>query len=414
MSTQQPPLATEVAPALPAKDTPPSNFSRPTTANEDPQVTVNSASTSAPAPAPVPSPTPIQEPMASMAAAPVSPSQPAPTEEPQSYNDKLNAADRYWKFKFGLSGALVITGLIGIGCFAWIMSSYKTNMYSSYDPMYLSIWPSFITWSLSIAWCFVCIATFLTRRRTVQPGLRVTVDLLLWLAFLVTALFAMAYYFDLTYWGPFEDGYSYGQSSSRDGGSYVLESNNTWVWEQDSSYINIARDCNGTLSSFNAPSFNNCAEQDAFVNKMWHEKNHRMGVTLTGVVCQWFGFVLEFVLFVWACVDTHRHRRSKVSQDAEKLAAGIVQTMIQHGAVIPPPGQAQMRQAAGQSVYYMLPPQQGNTQQQPHMGVNMQPPYHMLPHSRQMTAGQFYAAPHGNHVGMNPVPSSGMGQPRYS
>ncbi|USP78064.1 hypothetical protein yc1106_05338 [Curvularia clavata] len=288
-----------------------------------------------------------------------------PTDEPLSYNDKLNANDRYWKFKFGFYAVLIITGLVGIGCFAWLMST-RGALYEGYGmDSFIGLWPALITWSFSIVWCICCVVIFLTRKRAVHPGTRVAVELLLWLAFLVTSLFALFALQSLMdyglYGGP--DGWTYNYSNN--GGDYVLASNNTWVWETDNSYISSPRDCTGSHAPFYNMDFKDCAEQDAFVNRAWAEKPHRTSVNLTGVVCQFFGLAIHFALFVWACVDTNRYNRSKISNDAEKLAAGIVEKMIQNGAIVPPPGQAHLQPGMGQRVYYQVPPQ----------GYSMQPVY---------------------------------------
>ncbi|CAO2651767.1 Nn.00g000500.m01.CDS01 [Neocucurbitaria sp. VM-36] len=276
------------------------------------------------------------------------------TEEPLSYNDKLNAGDRYWKFKFALKAILIITGFIGIGCVGWSISTGQSIGYD-FGYSFWSLWPTLITFSISIVWCAVCILIFVIRKRPVTPGARVAMDLLLWLGFIVSALFATAALIDMLSWGDYSN-FGYGSSYY---GDYEMANNGTWVWVQDTSYISSPRSCNGSSSSYYyESSFKDCAEQDALVNKLWQEKGHRANVELTAVVCQYFGIVLHIALFIWACVDTHRYNRSKVSKDAEKIAANIVQTMINNGAVVPPPGQAYMRPQMGQGMYYQLPPQQ--------------------------------------------------------
>jgi hypothetical protein len=334
---------------------------------------------------------------------------PQTTEDHLSFNEKLNAGDRYWKFKFGLMGILIITGLIGIGCFAWIITTIPggMNSYYGYDSFW-SLWPSFITFSISIIWCLICMLIFVLRKRTVHPGVRVTMDLLLWLGFIVTALFALVALRDLMDFGEYGGIGGYGYYSYNNDGDYVLAANNTWVWEQDSSYITYPRDCSSSSSSYSDFHFKDCAEQDAYVNTLWHEKPHRTNVELTGVVCQFFGLVLHFALFVWACVDTHRYNRSKVSKDAEKLAAGIVQKMITSGAVVPPPGQAHMRPAMGQGMYYQTPPQQ--------QGYPMQPMY--MPQGQaqqqmyqQQRPGQQQMAPGQYPMGQHPMGQQGMPTP---
>jgi hypothetical protein len=368
----QHPVATPTQPPQPSATaaTQPSNFSRPATAN-------GTATTPAPGltgtpHAPIPT-----------------------TDEPLNLNAKLNDADRYWKFKAALQAAAITTGLIGIGTIGWCVSTTPLNdtLTYGYDE-YWTLWPSLITFSVSIIWCAACILGLIVRKRPLHPGLRVALDLLLWLSFLVTALFAMVSLTELLQWGEYGNlSGSYGGYSSSYG-DYELLSNGTWVWEttrdSDSDSTSYTRSCDRS-SSYYGYGFKDCAEQDAYVNKLWQEKPHRQSVELTGVVCQFFGLVLHFALFVWACVDCHRYNRSKVSKDAEKIAASIVQTMITNGAVIPPPGQAHMRPWGQQPMGYYQLPQQG----QAYPMVAMYPQGQPMPPAPQ-TAGP------SNEKGANP------------
>ncbi|KAF1349415.1 hypothetical protein EJ07DRAFT_140269 [Lizonia empirigonia] len=297
--------------------------------------------------------------------------------EPQTYNEKLNAADRLWKFKIALTVILIIMGLIGIGCIAWAVST-ANEFRSGYDYGYDSTWSlpwGLITLSISVIWCVLCVALFLTRKRPVHPGVRVTMDLLLWLGFLVTALFTMVALVNLLQWGEYGTlGYDSGWDSRY--GFYVLQPNNTWTWEQDSSSsssssITYPRTCNSTTSStssytsyYTSNPFTSCAEMDAYVNALWHAKPARARIELTGVVCQFLGLVLHFALFVWACVDCHKHRRAKVSQDAEKIAAGIVEKIVRTGAVM---GNSGPQSGTWHALYYQLPDGAGH-------GVSPLPP----------------------------------------
>lgn len=287
------------------------------------------------------------------------------TEQPSTFNARLNDADRYWKFKGVLQLVLIITGFIGIGTIGWTISTSPNYGFTYGYESFWGLWPMLVTFTISIVWCLACILVLVFRKKPAHPGLRVAMDLLLWLGFIVTILFAMVALLELRSWGEYGD-LGFGYSSSY--GDYELADNGTWVWERDSDYVTRARDCdrNSTSSSssryyYEMPPFANCAEQDAYINDLWKQKPFRYSVELTGVVCQYFGLVLHLALFIWACIDCHRYNRSKVSKDAEKIAAGIVQTMITNGAVMPPPGQAYMRPAApwGQPGvgYYQLPPQ---------------------------------------------------------
>ncbi|KAJ4985026.1 hypothetical protein SVAN01_09469 [Stagonosporopsis vannaccii] len=285
------------------------------------------------------------------------------TPEELTYNEQLNNVDRLWKFKMALQVALIFASLIGIGCLAWAVDT-GSKIVSGYDYGWDSRWPlpwGLITFSITFVYCFLCVLLFVTRKRPVHPGVRVTMDLLLWLGYIGTVLLTMVALFDVIHWG--EGGQlSYSDGWSSRYGNYVLQRNNTWTWLQDNDYsssVTYDRVCNGSSSSYyyyyDTPPFSNCAEMDAYVNRLWQEKPNRARVELTATVCQWLGLVLHFALFVWACVDCHRHRHSRVSSDAEKLAAGIVQNMVQNGAIVPPPGQAHMRGPAWQQAYQQLP-----------------------------------------------------------
>jgi hypothetical protein len=388
--TPQAPRPTSTSPASASASTPePHNFSRPGTARASTQYQTVPAPVPANATVTTPTPFPTTAPHNATAA----------TEEPQTLNDKLNTADRYWKFKAALQTIAIIIGFIGIGTLGWICSTGPRNNlgygYDEYDS-YFPLWSTLITFSISIVWCLTCILVFVLRKRSVHPGLRVALELLLWLGFIVTALFAIGSFINIVNWGEGGDlGFGYGNSY----GDYVLKNNGTWVWEDSSSseYTTYSRSCNGTQNA-NSPSwtyyydsgFKDCAEQDAYVNALWRAKPHRTSVELTGVVCQFIALLLHFTLFVWACVDCNRFNRSKTSKDAEKLAANIVQTMITNGAVIPPPGQAHVRPGVpwGQQGmgYYQLPAnQQGQgypmAMMYPQgMPVGQQPQYYMPTH----------------------------------
>ncbi|KAF1847761.1 uncharacterized protein K460DRAFT_275606 [Cucurbitaria berberidis CBS 394.84] len=281
------------------------------------------------------------------------------SERPVSFNEKLNTGDRYWKFKSALQTILIITGFIGVGCIGWSMSTTSLMSDSLDWPSTLAMWPELLTFCISIVWCAVCILVFVLRKKPVHPGTRVALELLLWLGFVATALFVLLLWRSATEWHSRSD-ITY---APYDRGNYELANNGTWVWEpyhsrsSDDSDVSSVRGCDNN-NTYSRNIFTNCAEQDAYMNKLWREKPHRANVLLTAVVCQFFGLVLHFALFVWACVDTNHYNRNKVSKDAEKLAAGIVQTMIDRGAILPPPGQAYTQPAGGQGMYYQLPPQQ--------------------------------------------------------
>jgi hypothetical protein len=319
-----------------------------------------SASTSTPAPPPAPPP----------ALAPTS-TQHAATTEPESLNASLNAIERFWKFKLAGYTICLISGLIGLGTFGWATSkSTAASVHSDFsdDSAWALPWP-LITFGISVVWSFLVIAITLLRKRPVHPGLRVSMDLLLWLGYIGTVLLALFSFMEILNWGRYGviDSYYYYSSSSR--GQYELADNGTWVWDQDSSSSSLSypRDCtrSSRISYYDQVPFASCEEQDAYINALWKAKPHRMDVVLTGVVCQFLNLVLHFALFVWACIDTNRRNRTKVSKDAEKIAAGIVEKMIASGSVVRAP-MATYAAPHQQQMQYGFPPQQQGQMMYPH------------------------------------------------
>ncbi|KAK3209781.1 hypothetical protein GRF29_44g652830 [Pseudopithomyces chartarum] len=271
-----------------------------------------------------------------------------PTETIKTRREELREGDRHWQWKIAFRAAVIIVGLIGTGCAAWIVAHFTAGTdefsYAYYfDDAWTIPW-TLITFVLSIVWSASCVITFFTRKPTapVHPGAQVGVDLVLWLGFLTTGLFAIFGTISVASWG--SDGtLGYFGSGS---GHYVQGSNGTWTWQtsQSDSYYYEDRPCNSSSSSSRyQSSFDSCEEQDAFVNAMWKGNVMRYNIDLTVTVCQFLALLFHFILFVWACVDTHRRNSRSVSKDAEKLAAEIVMNMVKNGAIIPAPGQAHFR-----------------------------------------------------------------------
>jgi hypothetical protein len=243
-------------------------------------------------------------------------------------------------WKLGLRVSCVVLAIIGIGCMGWAVATsppYGPYTYELSDQLTLS-W-TLITFGVSAIWCSICILVLLIRKRPCHPGVAVGMDLLLWLAFIPTAMLALMGVISIARFGI--DG-EIGRYSSY--GSYELAINGTWIWNatEYDTYFQNSRDCSldgSYTKQYNDYGFDSCEEEDAYVNALWAAKPNRMRVEITGTVCQFLGFFLHFALFVWACVDTHRRNRRKVSRDAERLAGDIVMKMVRSGAVIPPQNQ---------------------------------------------------------------------------
>ncbi|KAF2472420.1 uncharacterized protein BDR25DRAFT_302613 [Lindgomyces ingoldianus] len=260
------------------------------------------------------------------------------SESPQTFRERLDAGEEYWRWKCGLRTVLVVIGLIGIGCMAWATQYAARGPYTyQLDDSWTICW-TLITFSLTVVWCLVALLVLFLRRppAPVHPGVAVGLDLVIWLAYIPTALFAIVGVMNVLNFG--SDGTIANYSSY---GYYTQASNGTWVWHQTDydSYYNRTRTCDeGYYYRYDSYGFSSCAEEDAYVNGLWAGKNRRAGVEMTGVVCQFLGLLLHLALFIWACVDTHRRNSRKVSKEAEKLAANIVMSMVRSGAVVQNPG----------------------------------------------------------------------------
>lgn len=371
-----------------------STMNQPTPTAEIPISTQSpSATTTAQSSAPATTATQATPPITTTASTPPQDSTNSP---PQSLNSKFNAGDRYWKFKTALRAILILMDIIGVGCLGWAVATAYI-----YDSSYM-LFGSLIPLSVSCVWSSICVIVFLVRKRPVHPGARVALDLLLWLTFIFTVLTTLYSVISDMSWGEsgriygYEDRYGYYSSN----GGYTLADNGTWVWEsRSSSYSSSNSGKRACEKAGNTYGYATCAEEDAFINQLWREKPHRINVEMTGLVSQFFGIVLHFTLFVWACVDTHRRNKGGASKDAEKLAAEIVMKMVKDGAIIPPPGQAHVMPPMPQQVFY---PHQGvyaNQQMYPQQMYPQQMyPQQMYPqqiHPQQVHAKQMPPQPAG-------------------
>ncbi|KAF2844928.1 hypothetical protein T440DRAFT_409201 [Plenodomus tracheiphilus IPT5] len=280
--------------------------------------------------------------------------------------------DRYRKLNSILRSILVLVGLTGIGCASYIFSTLSLWPSSSYNPVVTwELWPSLLTFSISILWCGLCILYFVLRKRphTIHPGLSVAFDLLLSLGFVISALYVLLALRSMMRYGRNGELIEYVSMegyTSDSFGNYVLQGNDTWVWQRDTTTLsediqNAPRTCQGSGYP-NLPSLDGldydaalsanaaaCATQDAGVNSLWRTKAPRVNVTLAALVCQFIGLIGHFVLFVGACVETHRYRRKKVGRDDEKRAKRIVGGGDEGSAVVIEQGQMLEREGAGLS-----------------------------------------------------------------
>lgn len=182
-------------------------------------------------------------------------------------------------------------------------------------------------------------------KRAIHPGVAVGVDLILWLSIIVTGLFAMYGYFSIRYWN---DDYSSSYSDS-----YTDYYNESYCGSVDIVYNSYDGSC--TAKTTDCPGWDSCEAKEA------SEKIDRRAKTmLAGVAFNWLCLILHFILFVWACVDTSRRNKMKVTQSAKDVAEKIVQEMVATGQLTRPAPTMlnDMRGQRQQPAEYYSPPAQ--------------------------------------------------------
>ncbi|KAL9087503.1 MAG: hypothetical protein Q9165_006614 [Trypethelium subeluteriae] len=250
-----------------------------------------------------------------------------------TYREKLSSGEKLWPWKFGLRVILLIVTIVGIGCLAWAVShSPQFDDYNfSEDDSWALPW-GLITLPCSFIWGVVCIMVLLIRTRPIHPGSAVGVDLVLWLALIVTTLFAAVSASSISGFGT--GGYI--QDVEPDGGEYYQAPNGTWVYNATSSYYDSYYGSSSNTTQRECdPDFSSCAAQDAYVNQLWHLMSRLVGVEWTAVACQAIAVLLHFALFVWACCDTHARNSRRTRKDAEAIAEKIIRDLKEKGELVP-------------------------------------------------------------------------------
>ena len=286
----------------------------------------------------------------------------------QSYLQRLKQGEQHVFWKLSLRTVIIIFDIICMGCSAWLLANalqFNANPYMGYfSGPEVSPW-ALVVCGLSFIFCLVCILVLLLRKppRPAHPGIAVGCDLILWLAFIVTALFATFGAIYLSYFG--NDGDTLSDPSSYNGeysGEYYLAPNNTWIYNITSvspysasstggiysgSYGNYfwnstrgSYQLNNTMPSTSSvhrdcssAAFVNCREQDAYINHLWHTRHQRFATEIVAAALQWINMLLHFVLFVWACVDTHRYNREFKQKKVNAVADRVIQDMQARGLI---------------------------------------------------------------------------------
>lgn len=286
----------------------------------------------------------------------------------QTYLQRVKQGEQHALWKLALRTVCCVLDIIAIGAAAWTLANalkVRSNPYIGYfSGPEVSPWVLLVS-GLSFIFCLVCVLILLLRRppKAAHPGMAVGCDLVLWLAFIVTALFATAAIFSVASFGNNGDTLSDpSYPSDYDGEYYLNKPNNTWlynityVYPQSTTsssttglgtgygtyFYNTTRgtyQLNTTLPSPSSvhrdctPRFATCAEQDAYINSLWHSRDQRLATEVLTGVTQWLLVLLHFVLFVWACVDTHRRNRERKLRKDGVVAERVIREMEARGLI---------------------------------------------------------------------------------
>lgn len=181
----------------------------------------------------------------------------------------------------------------------------------------------------SFAWCLFYTATpyLLKPRRAIHPGVAVGFDLLFCGGFITIGLFTLGGLMSTINFGSnsylSDPGYHSNYS-----GNYYLAPNNTWVYNITYAgtgyynstlgrYVYIPGDIHNVTRSC-TPRFTTCVEQDVAVNRVWHAKPRIEYSAIVMNTVIWLDALLHLVLFVWACVDTHKYNSTKKKKTQEQ------------------------------------------------------------------------------------------------
>ncbi|KAI4155597.1 MAG: hypothetical protein LQ340_000890 [Diploschistes diacapsis] len=190
--------------------------------------------------------------------------------------DRSNPCETHYRAKLVLRILCLLFSLVGIA----------TSGYAWYICIFL-----FVPFGLSLLWNLTNIIRRLTARTPVHPGANVGLDLIIWLFFFGIIIFTYLYASAALFVAK-----SGNVNSSTISGSYIGtyigggSTTQSCVYEDDEPHCTTTSS-NGTPISINAGDLKT-----------------RSSVALASCVFGTGAFLLHFILFVFACVDTHRRR----------------------------------------------------------------------------------------------------------
>lgn len=257
---------------------------------------------------------------------------------------QIREHDRHWAWKFVFRLALSISCIITIGMLAYL-NAPSTASYSDSTGLTSTAW-TFIPLGLSVVWSCVSIPILFARKRPVHPGFNVAFDLILSLglgiaAGIVTTLAVLnmsqvsddsgSYFDDYSYYGygsPVAGGAGY---SGPPGYSIYNDINNSRPYVYTTT-TGQSQTRTPSSADYQCPAYDTCADQNAAAVKL----SYVYRVMLAAGVFLCIATILQFILFVWACVDCHAYNRSAVyDHRARDIAEKMIADMRIRGELPP-------------------------------------------------------------------------------
>ncbi|KAI9717698.1 MAG: hypothetical protein M1828_007101 [Chrysothrix sp. TS-e1954] len=319
--------------------------------------------------------------------------------------EALKESDRTWLSKLILRLLLTLCCLVAIGLIGWEVSksiSVSSNSNSEYygsDADYFGggsgdAW-TFVALGLSVIWSFVSISILLIRKRPVHPGFNVAFDLLLSLGLAIAAA-ALSLNSAYAGYNDYYDGYgnSYtDESSITYDGQEAVNSNPQEPYKYSfGNGTTITRRPGGT--NYLCPSFDSCAQQNSVLSLVGKLSTvERVGAGFVSTAA-----LIQIVLFIWACVDTHKRNHSTSYEGRARLIADeMIREMRVRGELPPlsPNGQPTSGfygptayQGAGGGYYHPQGPQPYQPYQQPGIAQPYPAPNSQYPPQQQQQQQQ--------------------------
>lgn len=266
----------------------------------------------------------------------------------------LSAHERLWQWKLGLRSILLLFAIISVALLGYVIGSVRGNSYE-YVEIYAGVF-SLACLGWCIIWAFINIPYLLIRKKTVHPGWNVGADLIGFIALSIAAGSAITY-----------------------GVLAVADPSVFWEGGGSSSYCSYSYDSSSYGCDYSSRDTPNYSKQ----------KSVAVGQLVGGIFAMIVA-LLEFTLFVWACVDTHRHNYRVRDAQVAVMTSRVIDNMRQ----------------SGQFPAAEYPPIQ---QQQQNLPLLYQPEPAMVPQGRDVEHGEtMYGAgmppqvppPPSNHVPM--------------